>query len=100
MSTPSRSSCTEAERQQHTEQRKQSAQEALRVAERMTKAEADRDQERREAGNAREEAARLQGMVQAMTTQNAELMRAVAAVNGTMPAPVSSPSSATEKKAQ
>ena len=78
----------ETERQQHTEQRKHSAQEALRVAERMTKAEADRDQERREAGKAREEAARLQGMVQAMTSQNAELMRAVAGVTGTavMPA--------------
>ena len=83
----------EAERQQHTEQRKQSAQEALRVAERMTKAEADRDQERREAGKAREEAARLQGMVQALTSQNAELMRAVAGVTGpaspAMPAAVS-----------
>ena len=76
---------TEAEREQHTEQRKQSAQEALRVAERMTKAEADRDQERRESGKAREEAARLQGMVQAMTSQNAELMRAVAGVSGTAP---------------
>ena len=73
----------QAECQQHTEQRKQSAQEALRVAERMTQAEADRDQERREAGKAREEAARLQGMVQAMTSQNAELMRAVAGGAGT-----------------
>ena len=88
----------EAERQQHTEQRKQSAQEALRVAERMTKAEADRDQERREAGKAREEAARLQGMVQAMTNQNAELMRAVAGGTGTAVMPASSPSPATGKK--
>ena len=48
-------------------------------AERMTKAEADRDQERRDAGKAREEAARLQGMVDAMTTQHSELMRAVVA---------------------
>ena len=40
---------------------------------------------RREAGKAREEAARLQGMVQAMTSQNAELMRAVAGVTGTAP---------------
>ena len=76
----------QAERQQHTEQRKQSAQEALRVAERMTQAEADRDQERREAGKAREETARLQGMVQAMTSQNAELMRAVAGGPGAAPA--------------
>ena len=75
----------QAERQQHTEQRKQSAQEALRVAQKMTQAEADRDQERREAGKAREEAARLQGMVQAMTSQNAELMRAMAGVTGAVP---------------
>ena len=88
----------EAERQQHTEQRKQSAQEALRVAERMTKAEADRDQERREAGKAREEAARLQGMVQAMTSQNAELMRAVAGLTGTAPAPAAVSATATGKK--
>ena len=88
----------QAERQQHTEQRKQSAQEALRVAERMTQAEADRDQERREAGKAREEAARLQGMAQAMTSQNAELMRAVAGVTGTAAMPASSPSPAPGKK--
>ena len=69
----------EAERQQHAEQRKATAAEALRVAERMTKAESDRDQERRDAGKAREEAARLQGMVDAMTTQHSELMRAVVA---------------------
>ena len=88
----------QAERQQHTEQRKQTAQEALRVAERMTQAEADRDQERREAGKAREEAARLQGMAQAMTSQNAELMRAVAGVTGTAAMPASSPSPAPGKK--
>ena len=75
----------QAERQQHTEQRKQSAQEALRVAQKMTQAEADRDQERREAGKAREEAARLQGMAQALTSQNAELMRAMAGVTGAVP---------------
>ena len=86
----------QAERQQHTEQRKQSAQEALRVAERMTQAEADRDRERREAGKAREEAARLQGMVQAMTSQNAELMRAVAGGTGTL-APAA-PGSAKKKE--
>ena len=88
----------QAERQQHTEQRKQSAQEALRVAERMTKAEADRDQERLEAGKAREEAARLQGMVQAMTSQNAELMRAVAGATGTAAMPASSSSPTMGKK--
>ena len=37
--------------------------------ERLEKAEADREQERRDAGKAREEAARLQGMVDAMTQQ-------------------------------
>ena len=91
----------QAERQQHTEQRKHSAQEALRVAERMTQAEADRDQERREASKAREEAARLQGMVQAMTSQNAELMRAVAGGSGAaspaMPAAVSATTTGKKK---
>ena len=61
------------------------------MAQRMTQAEADRDQERREAGKAREEAARLQGMVQAMTSQNAELMRAVAGGAGAAVATASPP---------
>ena len=73
----------EAERHQNAEQRKATAAETLRVVERMTKAEADRDQERRDAGKAREEAARLQGMVDAMTAQHSELLRAVVAAGET-----------------
>ncbi|MFM9428626.1 type II secretory pathway component PulM [Variovorax sp. GrIS 2.14] len=69
--------------ERRTEQSKQSAQEALHVAERVTQAEADRDQERREAGQPSEEAARLQGMVQAMTGQNAQPLCEVAGGTGT-----------------
>ena len=51
------------------------AQEAQRVVERMTQAEAGRDEARREAGTAREEAAKLRGQAEAMQTQAADLMR-------------------------
>ena len=88
----------EAERQQHAEQRKATAAEALRIAERMTKAEADRDQERRDAGKAREEAARLQGMVDAMTTQHGELMRAVVAAGEARKVDTPTPASTPGKK--
>ena len=54
-------------------------QEAHRVAERMTKAEADREEARKEASSAREDAARLSGQVEAMQTQASDLMRALAA---------------------
>lgn len=84
----------EAERQQNAEQRKATAAETLRVAERMTKAEADRDQERRDAGKAREEAARLQGMVDAMTAQHSELLRAVVAAGETRKADTSAAATA------
>lgn len=63
----------------HQEQRKQAAAEAHRVAERMTKAEADRDTARKEASSAREDAAKLRGQVEALQTQASDLMRALAA---------------------
>ena len=67
----------------------------------MTKAEADRDQERRDAGKAREEAARLQGMVDAMTAQHSELMRAIVAAGETRkadtPAAATAPASGKKK---
>ena len=90
----------EADRQQNAEQRKATAAETLRVVERMTKAESDRDQERRDAGKAREEAARLQGMVDAMTTQHSELMRAVVAAGETRKAetPAAPPASGKKKE--
>ena len=58
----------------HIEQRKQAAAEIHRTAERMTKTEAERDTARKEAGEAREAAAKLAGKLEAVTSQNAELL--------------------------
>ena len=49
------------------------------MAERMTKAEADRDEARKEASSAREDAAKLRGQVEALQTQAADQLRALAA---------------------
>lgn len=68
----------EAAVQMHQEQRKQAASEANRVAERLTRAQTERDSARKEAGKAREEAAQLRGQVVALQTQSADLMRALA----------------------
>ncbi|MDA8127660.1 MAG: DNA-binding protein [Betaproteobacteria bacterium] len=68
----------EAAVQMHQEQRKQAASEANRVAERLTKAHAERDHVRKEAAKAREEAAQLRGQVEALQVQVADLMRALA----------------------
>lgn len=68
----------EAAVQMHQEQRKQAAAEASRVAERLTKAHAERDGARKEAATAREEAAQLRGQVEALQAQAADLMRALA----------------------
>lgn len=68
----------EAAEQSHQEQRKLAAQETHRAAERTARLEADQDAARKEAGAAREEAAKLRGHVEAMQTQNADLMRALA----------------------
>lgn len=67
----------EAAEQSHQEQRKSTALEALRTAERMTQAEAERDSTRREASAAREEAANLRGQIDAMQSQVANLMQAL-----------------------
>ena len=40
----------------------------------MTKTEAERDTARKDAGQAREEAAKLAGKLEAVTSQNAELL--------------------------
>ena len=57
------------------------------AAERMTKAEADRDTARKEAAQAREDAAKLRGQAEALQAQAGELTRALATVqtasNGT-----------------
>lgn len=68
----------EAAVQSHQEQRKQAAAEANRVAERLTKAHVERDNACKEAAMAREEAAQLRGQVEALQSQAADLMRALA----------------------
>lgn len=65
----------EAADQSHQEQRKRSAEEIHRTAERMAKAETERDEARKLASTAREDAATLRGQVEAMQTQAKELMR-------------------------
>ncbi|WP_426166243.1 DNA-binding protein [Polaromonas sp. DSP2-3-2b2] len=68
----------EAVQQSHQEQRKTAAGEALRNAERVTQAEADRDTARKDASSAREEKAKLAGKLEAMQAQIADLMRVIA----------------------
>lgn len=63
-----------AAEQEHKEQRKQAAAEALRVAERLTAIQAERDEARKEAAQAREETARLAGRVDVLAEQNAALL--------------------------
>jgi len=53
--------------------------EAERLADTLAKIGIDRDEARQEAADARENAARLQGQVEAMTAQQGELMKAIAA---------------------
>ena len=67
----------EAIEQTHTEQRKQAVTEAHRAAERMTKAQTERDDATKAAAEARERAAGLAGQVQAMQVQNAALLAAI-----------------------
>ena len=62
----------------HQEQRQAAAKEAHRVAERMTKAEAERDTARADASKAREEAARLAGQLQAHQEQTAAILARLA----------------------
>ena len=77
----------EAEREAHAEQRKQAAAEAHRTAERLTATQAERDEARREAAQAREDAANLRGQAEALQTQQAQLMQALAARQGAGAAP-------------
>ena len=67
----------EAAEQTHQEQRKQAAAEAHRAAERMTKAQAERDDATKAATEARERAAGFAGQLQAMQEQNAALLAAI-----------------------
>jgi colicin import membrane protein len=63
--------------QLHTEQRKRTAEEVHRCADRMTKAETACDQARAAAAEAREEAATLRGQLEATKTQNAAMLAAL-----------------------
>lgn len=64
---------SEASDQTHQEQRKQAATEVHRIVERMSKTEKERDEARKEARDAREEAATLRGRIQAQE----EMMRQI-----------------------
>lgn len=68
----------EAADQSHQEQKKLAAAEAHRTAERLTKAQTERDQARAEAGTAREETAQLRGQAEALQVQVKDLMSALA----------------------
>lgn len=61
----------------HQEQTKKAAADALHQAERLTKAEADRDAAREHACEAREEVAKLTGKLEAVTSQNMELLAVI-----------------------
>ena len=67
----------DANEAKHQEQRKTAAAEAHRAAERMTKAESERDTARQEAGAAREDAAKLRGQVETLQIHAAELLKAL-----------------------
>ena len=71
----------DAQAEAHAEQGKQAAAEINRTAERMTKIEADRDSARKEAGEAREAAAKLAGKLEAVTSQNVELLAVIKTPN-------------------
>ncbi|WP_275099890.1 DNA-binding protein [Sedimenticola hydrogenitrophicus] len=75
----------DTERETHQEQRKISAQEAHRASERLTKAQAERDEGRMVASTAREEAAALRGEIDALRQQLAsqqELLRGLTGPKG------------------
>lgn len=67
----------EAAAQAQQDQKKAAAAEALRIAERLTKAQTERDEAQRSAAQAREEAAELRGQADAIKEQNAKLMQSV-----------------------
>ena len=69
----------QADQQNHADAAKQAREQAERLADTLARAGIDRDEARREAADARENTARLQGQVEAMTAQQAELMKAIAA---------------------
>ena len=64
----------EAAEQAHQEQRKTASQEAHRVAEKLAKAQGDRDQARTDAAATREELAKIRGQLEASEAYKAELL--------------------------
>lgn len=67
----------EAAEQQYADQRKRTAEEVQRTAERMSKAESERDQVLTAASAAREDAAGLRGQLEATKTQNEAMLIAL-----------------------
>lgn len=65
---------TDAVELESKDQRKKAAEEAHRMAERLTATQAERDDARTEASKAREEAARLSGQLDTYKEQAAELL--------------------------
>ncbi len=68
----------EAADQSHQDHRKQAAAEAMHVTGRMNKAETERDEARKLAAVAREEAAKMAGMLESLQIQTASLTKALA----------------------
>ena len=69
----------QAEQRSHADVLRQAKEEAERLADTLARAGIERDEARRDAAEAREHAARLQGQVEAMKAQQGELMKAIAA---------------------
>ncbi|NMG17689.1 DNA-binding protein [Aromatoleum bremense] len=67
----------DAAEQAHQEHRKEAAKEAQRCADKVLSAQAERDKIAAQAGEARENAARLSGQLEAVQAQNAALMDAL-----------------------
>lgn len=68
---------TERQRLELAETRAQAAFELERIAKRLTKTEAELDTARKDGGEAREAAAKLAGKLEAVTSQNAELLAVI-----------------------
>lgn len=85
---------------QQAVQQQRLADEAERQVVHLKGVEAERDQLRKDAGAAREEAARLAGKIEAMTSQHAELLRAVVATGSATGGAAGGASSGEGKKAR
>ncbi|MBU9552738.1 DNA-binding protein [Burkholderia multivorans] len=75
----------DAQAEAHQEHRKQTAQEASRQAERFTKVQAERDEAVKVTADARENAAKLAGQLEAVQAQNAALLARLTPPVGDVP---------------